>query len=343
MSVQNVGKAGQSFFGYAGLGFEGDGSYGSAVSPSIYSDIISDGFSYDNGVQYLNTIRSRGRYEGTAGALEDSGEIELPVGPENGIGELLLGCLGSVSTTTTDAGTDGTDDYGTHTFTPAQTLPSLTVELGLGQIDSVAHTGVAVDTLELSHTSEEYLTASFELPAKQPEILDSQSTPTYSDLRPFIYHDGQLSIDSTDRSVDLEELTISLENDVEGQYRAERSVQHMVVGERAITAEASLDFEDITQFEKALGATGATTPENTLFEGSMEMVWTSPEEIPDGMGQQYTLTATLPNVVIETHEANLNENDLIMENVTFGALTDPSTGNQMEVELINGNTTGYGP
>lgn len=340
MPTKNVGLPGQSFFGYAGFAFESDGQYGQGATPEVYCDLVSDGFSGDNGVQYLNTIRSRGRYEGTAGAYEDSGEVEFPAAPENGLGYMLKGALGETSVSTTDTDTDGTADYGTHTFTTSPTLPSMSIELGLGQIQPVQHVGVGVNTLELSHAAEEYLMVTFELPAKEPQLQNQDASPTYSDLRPFIYHDGSITLNGTDRSGDLSELTVSLENNIEGQYRAQRTFQHMTVGERAITGEVSLDFANDTIWHQFLGGNQATEPQKMLFEGSLHAEWLSPEKIGTTT-QGYKLSVDMPRVVIESHESNMNENDLIMENVTYGALQGKDGAPQMTMELTNSRTSSY--
>lgn len=337
---QNIGQEGQSFLGYVGLAeeseFAGDGE------PSVFNDAMSASFEVDNAVQYLNTIRSRGRPEGTAGALEDSGEIELAAAPENGFGLLLKAALGEASVTTSDPDGDSTTEVGTHVFDTAARLPSLAVEVGEGDIQAVRHVGCGVSSLELEHSSEEYLTASFELPATEPQPQSSQASPTYSNLRPFVYHDGALTIDGTDRSIDLDELTISIENNVEHQFRAAaRTASKATVGTREITAEGTLDFSSPALFEKTLGTQGATRPERTLYEGSLEATWTSPETIDD-TATNYSLRVTMPRVVIETREAELSEDELIAESVTFGALEDvDGTGNDMQVELVNGKTSAY--
>lgn len=339
----NVGTHGQSFFGYAGFGFEASGSYGTAVDPSTYSDIVSDGFSEDNGTMYLNTIRSRGRHHGTAGPFEDSGELEMVAAPENGLGYLLNAVMGTETLTTEDPTTTGSPTVGHHEFTTSPLLPSLTVELGVGDIAAVQHVGTGVDTLELEHAAEEYLMSTFETISKEPQIQDTLDTPTFSDLRPFVYHDGTFTFNSLDRTADIQEATFSIENGLEGQYRGERSIQFINVGERVPECEATFDFTDKTLWEEFYGASAATSPQDALFEGSISSTWTSPEVIPNtgDPGVNYSLTVEYPRVRIDAREANMSENDQIAETDTFGALVDPSTGNDMVITLTNSITTTY--
>lgn len=336
----NIGTHGQSFFGYCGLGFEANGSYGVGVTPTAFTDIISDGFSGDNGTLYLNTIRSRGRYYGNAGPYEDEGSLEMVAAPENGLGYLLKAALGSESLTTDDPTSSGSDTVGHHEFTTSSLLPSLSVELGVGDIDAVRHVGAGVDTLELAHEAGEYLTATFEMIAKQPEMQGSLASATYSDLRPFVYHDGSFTLSGTDRSTDVQEASLSLENGLSGEHRAARTIQHIEVGERVIEDEVTLDFTDTTIWEQFLGAAAATSPQNSLLEGSLSATWTSPETIAD-TDVNYELTVDIPRAVMDTHDANLNENDQIAENVTYGILEDESVGYDISITLTNGMTTEY--
>lgn len=336
----NIGTHGQSFFGYAGFAFEGNGSYGTAVDPSVFSDIISDGFEGDNGNLYLSTIRSRGTFYGTAGPYEDSGSLEMAAAPENGFGYLLKGAFGDETLTTEDPGGTGSPTVGHHQFSTAPLLPSLTVELGVGDIQAVQHVGTGIDTIELEHAAEEYLTASFETISKEPQLQSSLATPTFATQRPFVYHDGSFTFSGDDRSIDLQEATFSLENDLEGQYRTDRTIQFINVGQRTIEDEIVLDFTNDDIWKKFLGGSNATEPQNQLFEGNLSATWTSPETIPN-TNVNYELNIELPRVVIESHTANLSETEQIAEEVTYRALIDTSKGYSAAMTLTNGRTTEY--
>lgn len=339
-SGDNVGTHGQSFFGYCGLGFEASGSYGTAVDPGAFADIISDGFSGDNGTLYLNTIRGRDRFFGNAGAYEDSGSLEMAAAPENGIGYLLKACLGNENLTTEDPNTTGSPVIGHHEFTSADLLPSLTVELGVADIQAAQHVGCAVDTLELEHAAEEYLTSTFEIMAKEPQLQSSMASPSYSDLRPFVYHDGSFSFDGSDKTTDLQEVTFSAENDLETQYRGERTAEFMNVGQRVAEAEGTLDFSSASLWEKFLGSAGATSPEKQLYEGNITASWKTPELIGN-TSTKYELAIDMPRVVIDAREASMNEDEQVAEEVTFGALYDPAAGYDIAITLTNGITTTY--
>jgi hypothetical protein len=333
----SIGQLPQSFRGYVGLGKES--TYGTGVSPSYYVDATSDGFSLDNQPDYQNTTRGRATYKGEAGAFTDEGSIDLPANPENGLGLLLLAAFGSESFTASDPDSDSTDEVGEHVFSPADTLDALSVEVDR-DTDTVRHLGAGVDALELSHTAEDMLTASVDLVAKEPDPDVSSTSPTYSDLRNFRWHDITLSVAGTNRDTDVTEATFSIENNLSSNFRGERTLSKLGVGERPVTATMSLDFESTELFELFLGADGATEVQDQLTTVAVDATWTSPETIED-TSTGYALNWNMPKCVINTHEATINQNDNVIEDVELRALYDQSLGAEAEVTLTNGITNAY--
>lgn len=328
----SIGTLPQSFRGYIGIGKES--AYGDGVTPEYYVDATSDGFSLDNEVDFDDdTTRSRGAHKGEAGPLTDEGAIDFPANPENGLGLLLLAAFGDETFDELDAG------VGQHTFTPADSLPSLSVEVGR-DIDVVRHIGVGVDSLELSHAAEDGLTASADLPAKEPDPSVAESDPTYSDLRNFRFQDADLEFAGVDRSPDVQDVSPGIENGIEPLYRGARTAGKMSVGDRVISVSATLDFESQELFEYFLGESGATAVQSSLEATNVSLSWTSPETI-EGTTEQYSLTWDMPRCVVLTHEANIDGNDLVAENVELRALVDPTLGAEAEVVLTNGITEAY--
>lgn len=333
-----IGQDGQSFRGYVGIGEES--TYGTGVAPTAYLNAVSDGFEGDNQNTFQNTTRARGTYRALPGAYDDAGGVDLPVTPE-AIGLLLKGAFGSASVSVSDPDNDNTDEVGTHTFDVADELPSYSVELGLGDVETVRHVGVGIDTLSLEHSAGDRLSMSADMPAKEPDRSVSRATPSYDDLRSFVYHDGTVDIFQTDRTVDLQDVSFELANNLEKRNRDARTPAKMGVGERVITWSATLDFENTDIFERFLGSSGANTPEDSLFEGAVNAKWTSPETIAD-TSTNYSLEIDTPRVVINTHDAQLNQNDLIAENVEMRALVDAGgQGYDAQAILTNGQTSAY--
>lgn len=330
MSQSEAGTTPQSFRGYVGIAKQTDFSTG--ASPSIFVDAVSDGFSYDNQPDLDENTRARGHHKAEAGPLDASGSVDMPVNPENGIGLLLLSAFGGESFTSPQT------DVGEHTFTPSDTLPFLSVEVDR-DTDVVRNVGCGVDSLELSHTSEDKLTASVDMTARTPDTSVSSSSPTYSDLRNFRFSDATVTFGGTDRSTDVQDVSVSIENNLEGYYRDERVLAKMGIGERVVTVTATLDFESTTLFDTFLNVSDGT-PGDTLQETSFTATWTSPEVIGTS-STNYALEWNSPRCVIDTSEASINQDDLVAHDVELTALVDSGIGAEAEVTLTNGVTDAY--
>lgn len=333
----SIGQLPQSFRGYIGIAKES--TFATGTAPAYYIDATSDGYGLDNQVDFQNTTRSQGTHKGEAGAFSDEGSIDLPANPENGLGLLLLAATGSESFQSLDPDTDNTDEVGEHVFTFSDTPPSLSVEVGR-DTDTVRHIGNGLDTLELSHSAEEVLTASVDLIASEPDTDVTAATPTYSDLRNFRFQDIDILVDGNQRDPDVSDLTFSIERNIEPVYRGSRTAGKMDVGERVITFSMTLDFETTNLLEKFLGAAGATSPQDQLANISVNPTWTSPETIED-TSTAYSLEVNAPTCTINTHEAQINQNDAVMEDVEFRALVDAGLGSEAEIILTNGITSAY--
>jgi hypothetical protein len=176
--------------------------------------------------------------------------------------------------------------------------------------------------------------------AQAPSVQQSAASPTYDSLRTLIYHDATISIDGTDRSVDVQDLEIEVANNVTLEARDKREPTKAFVGAREVTATATLDFENDTLFRLFLGGSSADSPQETLANVGLNAKWVSPETIED-TSENYSLEFDLPNCRINTHDANLSEREMIAENVEFRAIFDASAGYDAEATLKNGKTNAY--
>jgi hypothetical protein len=336
-----IGQLPQSFRGYVGLGIES--TYGTGVDPQVFVDATSDGFSLDNQPEFQNTTRSQATHKGEAGAFSDEGSVDLPANPENGMGYLLAAVMGAETTNVIDPDNDSTDEVGEHVFTPSDTLPSLSAEVDR-DTDVVRHVGGGVDTFELSHTAEEMLTASADIIAKEPDPKpyesSTQPTPTYSDLRNFRWNDITLSVNGTNRDTDIQEATFTVERNLSTNFRGERTLSKIEQGERVFSITATLDFEDRDLFNQFLGAADASGVQDQLAEIGIDGTWTTPETIAD-TSTGYALRWNQPRNVINTHEANIDQNSAVAEDVEFRGLFDPSIGGEAEITLTNGILDAY--
>jgi hypothetical protein len=336
----SIGQIPSSYRGYVGMAKEG--SYKAGGAPAYYVDAFSDGFEGDNQTDYQNTTRARENIKGEAGAFDASGSLDLPANPENGIGLLLLACFGSEVFTAQDPDGDSTNEVGKHAYTPAETTPSLAVEVGL-DTHVVRYDGVGVDTLEFSHAAEDRLTVSTDLPASEPDSSVNAASPTYSDLRNFWFQDATINLLGADRTADVQDLTATFTNDITRYWRGSRVPDKAGLGQLVAEYEVTVDFENEDIWEAFLGdPTGnPTTPQDTLGTVAFDATWSSAETIDDTT-EPYSLQVESPQCIVDTRSANLNENDLIAENVTLTAVKDiGGIGASAQVTLKNGITSAY--
>jgi len=321
------------------VGLTEESGFGAGGAPSQYADVVSDGFSGDNNTNYLSTIRGRDTYAGEAGEFNDEGSVDLPVSPEGAIGLLLKGAFGSSSVTTSDPDGDGVNEVGTHVFTTDDRLPSFAFEVGVGAVDAIRHKGVVVDTLEVSQSPGDRVTASTDLPAQQPDPQGAQATPSYDNLRTFQYHDATVELLGTDRSVDAQDITVGVSNSVDMPVRTSRFPDKAFLGQREVTAEVTLDFENMNVWEAFWGSSSG--PADQLDDVAFNIKWVGPETIADTT-TAYSLEFDLPKCRINTHEATLNEQDMVAEDVELRALQDVGgKGYDVQATLVNGVTAAY--
>jgi len=79
-----------------------------------------------------------------------------------------------------------------HEFTPYQEIPSFVSEVGPDvETNSRQVSGLAISSLALEAVARELLTASIDLVGQSEKVLPGTS-PTFSTLKPFVFHQGQL-------------------------------------------------------------------------------------------------------------------------------------------------------
>jgi hypothetical protein len=332
MADDNIGSKGQSFRGYVGIAEES--SFATSIAPTTFADAMSEGFAPSNNLNTLSTIRGGQRYKVEPGAVDDEGDVEIPVSPEGILPICLKGVLGSATVV------EDTTGVGKHTFSYSETLPSYSVEVGRGDVDAVRHIGCSVPELTLDHASEERLTATPSFEAAEPDSSVTAATPTYDSLRTLQWFDSSISLNGTTRDTDVTGASITLANGSEHQTRGSRTADKAFTGMREHSISVDLDFESTELWELFLGASGATSPKDEIVTMGFNSVWTSTEEI-DTTGINYSLEIDAPACKINTHEASLSEQEQIAEGVELVPLVDSTAGYAVQAILKNSITTAY--
>lgn len=251
------------------------------------------------------------------------GSIALPVDDKQ-FGHIFLGVLGEVATTAV------APQY-QHEFTAAAALPTFTV--GAGK-DFFEHrfSGIVFNELTLEF-QDNFLVASISCLGQKDTQLALQ-TVEEGDLPDFVF--TGLCTTTLKGAVDItakvEDFSMTINNNIEveqGIPISQRFPARQFAQALEITAEASISFEDETELEEYWGQAGGPAEKN-LGEVSLEFQFR-----PEGPGDMPELTFELPRVVVQSHGADVNERDLIVQELSYEAYEDPVTGHALIVTLLN--------
>ena len=311
--------------GYLGIAKETD--YGTAIgSPTKYIPILSESISADTGGIFPEDIRGdRARHLALEGPFGVSGDVEFQAGPENGLGQILLGALGTVEST-------GTGTV-THTFTGVSTLPSYTVVVNVGDTLVRTISGCKVGTLALSCAAGEPLTVTATLVGRNETVGTATTIPSYSTLEPFKWSEAKVTVDGT-VDANIESMDLTTENTLVTDLRTlnqSRLIKELPERGRVITGSMDLNFTNVTQYERFLG--GGTEPQISPWTGSLKFEW-----LPNA-GAAYSLSITLPKVRFRTDSINISGTDRVVEGIEFDALYSAASTADVIAVLVNSEGT----
>ena len=264
-----------------------------------------------------------GTFEGFRNA---GGAIDIPA-YYDGIGVLIKAALGSLATT------GGSAPY-THTYTPASTLPSLTIQFqrGTNLNDSREDfLGMKVNTMTISAEAGSEMTISFDLIGKD---ADTRTTNIASD---FPAHDeilhfeaGSLSLGSSfsPTSLDIRSFELTLSNAID---------RRNLLGSKLTGEPVFTDLREVTM------SVTCDVTDNTLYNASLTGT-------TDDVSLQFTRTAdathhfkmTLSNATIEDYNDNITAFGRVERTFTFRG-TANATNAGLTIEIKNASSNGlYG-
>ena len=264
-----------------------------------------------------------GTFEGFRNA---GGAIDIPA-YYDGIGVLIKAALGSLST----AG--GSPPY-THTYTPASTLPSLTIQFQRGTNLSNSREdflGMKVNTMTISAEAGSEMTISFDLIGKDADTRASNETPVFPTHDEILHFEaGDLTLGSSFSPTSLQirsfELTLSNAIDRRNLLGSKLTGEPVFTDLREVTMSVTCDVTDNTLYNASL--TGTT----------------------DDVSLQFTRTAdanhhfkmTLSNATIEDYNDNITAFGRVERTFTFRG-TANATNAGLTIEIKNASSDGlYG-
>lgn len=192
-------------------------------------------------------VAQRAYKKRSTGLIRSQGNIgDFAVTPCGIIGDLLLGALGTCNSALQETGV-----Y-LHTFTPADTIPSYTGRIGVEQIERILP-GCLVEELNLKFVAGQSLTANALIYSGFSETSTTIGAPTTDTVQAFTQIDDlvNFTLDSSDRSAVLSELSIKIKNNIpftRGDLSG-RTFSKIRTGQRKVTGNLTAYFDDTVEFD----------------------------------------------------------------------------------------------
>lgn len=304
---------------YIGVGEET--VYGTAVAATDFIEGINEAVNTRIEDKAQETMAIRADEKSQSGLMTSEGSFEMYVEPENGFGWLLKWALGDPVSAVV-----GTSTTYTHTWSPpSDTLDAFTVRIGRETKEHV-FPGCLIDQLEISAETGDYAIARVTVMGKDEDAPGSLGTPTFSDLKAFIFTGAAFEIDDGVNTT-LRTFNLLINNNTEtdahtmgdGAYQAQPDVQRL-----DITGTLDLSDFDNTEFTSFTG--GSSVKLMLKFTG--EVVAASPTHT-------YELTITLPKCIYQDYESNISARDVQRARTPFKAYYDDSVDYIAEIVLKN--------
>lgn len=239
---------------YVGLGKE-TVAYGTVAAATRYAEAEASIKPDQNWIK-PPPIASRAFRKRNLGPYRARGNIrDFPVEPENIIGELLHMVFGSVGTTNPDTGV-----Y-LHTFSPADTLPSYTVRLGVEQTQRILAGGLG-ESLTVKFAHDKDIMAVAEILSGFVETKDTIASPTISSLQALNMQStlSVLTIGGVTKRNLVYDAEITVKNNIpfaRGDLSG-RTFATKRVGQREVSGNLSIYFDDTTEYDRFIAGTEFT-------------------------------------------------------------------------------------
>jgi len=306
---------------YIGIGKET--TYGSIIAPTRYIESIEQN-NPDQGWIIPPSIGQRALRKKNLGPYRTSETLgAFDVEPEN-IGELLLGAIGSVTTTNPYSGVYN------HQFTPADTLPSFTMRIGSEIIERILP-GCLVNSLQLQASQEGNIKAIAEIFSGFVESNTSLQSAIFSPLQAFNFLSdptaNYLKLAGVNKQTQIYDLSIKIDNKIPFRRGAldSRMFSTKRVGSREITGKLSLFFDDTTQYNAFIAGS----------EFSIEIICYGPVF---AAGQKYKLEIYVPKCIY-TGAVPKNEpmdEPIKISDASFKGFYNEVVGAEIVLNLTNG-------
>jgi len=318
------------------IGIGKESTYRTAVSASEYINIISEDIVPDWDWVKLEEAGYRFVRDKIPGGFKETGNINLYVDAQS-ISKFFEGLLGSASTS--DDGGSPVVAY-KHTITPANSLPSYTLEIfpesPITYSRQVVGTGMLSMRLEAEAGSPLTATVGI-LGAKESLIPPSSTTPAFANKSPLPFNNSSVEVeDSAVATVEAFRLDISNRIPDDAFVLNDMFLPALRLEGGEITGEMDLAFTSWDYYKLFYGSSSATEPSETPETVKVELIATGGSTGSSETGfENYKLAITLPKCRLDTSNANFDRRSRIVQRLGFEALHDTSSGYAIQVEIVN--------
>lgn len=199
------------------LGTAEEVTYGTAVTPDRWYEIVSEGLERQNNVIQSNglrsgAIRTRRSSRRVVASEWAQGPITIEV-PTSGFGRLLKHALGGTPTIVQEGATPAyrqTHAFGTNA-TRSLTLQKVLRDGANATVQQFTYPGTKITSAEFSISVDQLLLATFETDSRREELTTGVAAPTYTSNKPFHFKQavtltlaGAAAVKVTDATIRVE-------------------------------------------------------------------------------------------------------------------------------------------
>lgn len=306
-------------------------SQGTFKAPTFFFKLMSGGLGSNSELLIPDPEigGSRDIDEAAVGAISYGGTYEFNFRSED-IGILLYGALGNVTVSGL-----GNGAY-KHTFTPANSLPWLSIEEKVSETyDTFHYTDAKVSSVELNSDANAFLTGSADMIAITQSGNASAATPSFDSSPILTSHTGYITLEGTQYYV--RSASFSFNNNLEDDdFRVgRRTLGDIPEHRRELSAVLTIRPDDATLYRKAVYGSGtAYTPTNNVHSGALVMQWDSGTNLIGSSAYPYKLKITVDNAYFRPFTVEPSGDDIIEHDLEL--LPVALSGTIVTIELWNG-------
>jgi hypothetical protein len=212
----------------------------------------------------------------------------------------------------------------THTATPGATINSLTVEKNLGGLTSLQYAGAIINKASFKLTDKNEAEATYDVMASNDAQISPTATIFTANNTPYSLTNYSVSaFGSPDVSIDTMDLELDNMGKEHWTFASQRTPSLVRTGGFKATGKWTQILQNMTNYGNAMaGTNGALTV--TLSQGANAKI-----------------IFTLPQIIITKISQPVKVEDVIMQDVSFSALRNPTAGYSLQLQVVNTQWISY--